>query len=101
MVSDSFREAVNNTVNKEDFDQDGSNVNTVAWYLGIACAFNLGGKYTNFNFSYGQSYNAANIPMPLSNASPNFGLASSGIENQIIASAQRVLFGPEYSYQSL
>ena len=51
--------------------------------------------------------NAANIPMPLSNASPNFGLASSGIKNQIIASAQRayfdnnVLFGPEYSYQSL
>lgn len=45
--------------------------------------------------------------MLLSNASPNFGLASSGIKSQIIASAQRayfdnnVLFGPEYSYQSL
>ena len=45
--------------------------------------------------------------MPLSNASPNFGLASSGIKNQWIVSAQRayfdnnVLLGPEYSYQRL
>ena len=45
--------------------------------------------------------------MLLSNASSNFSLASSGIKNQITASAQRayfynnVLFGPEYSYQSL
>ena len=47
------------------------------------------------------------VLMPLSNASPAFGLAASGISNQCIVSAQRayfdnnILFGPEYSYQKL
>ncbi|QEO58001.1 MULTISPECIES: DUF3573 domain-containing protein [Francisella] len=95
------------TTNKQDFHQNGSSVNTGAWYLGVAYALTLGGRDTNFNVTYGQSYNAENIPMPTSNASPTFGLTSSGIKNQIIASAQRayfddnVLFGPEYSYQRL
>ncbi|AJI57249.1 hypothetical protein LA02_594 [Francisella philomiragia] len=95
------------TTNKQDFHQNGSSVNTGAWYLGVAYALTLGGRDTNFNITYGQSYNAENIPMPTSNASPTFGLTSSGIKNQMIASAQRayfdnnVLFGPEYSYQRL
>lgn len=95
------------TTNKQDFHQNGSSVNTGAWYLGVAYALTLGGRDTNFNITYGQSYNAENIPMPTSNASPTFGLTSSGIKNQMIASAQRayfdnnVLFGPEYSCQRL
>lgn len=95
------------TTNKQDFHQNGSSVNTGAWYFGVAYALTLGGRDTNFNITYGQSYNAENIPMPTSNASPTFGLTSSGIKNQMIASAQRayfdnnVLFGPEYSYQRL
>nr|WP_235261406.1 DUF3573 domain-containing protein [Francisella sp. FSC1006] len=95
------------TTNQEDFNLDGSSVNTGAWYLGLAYALTLGGRDTNFNITYGESYNAANIPMPLSNASPSFGLAESGIKNQLVVSAQRayfdnnVLFGPEYSYQKL
>ncbi|MEY8717139.1 DUF3573 domain-containing protein [Francisella philomiragia] len=95
------------TTNKQDFHKNGSSVNTGAWYLGVAYALTLGGRDTNFNITYGQSYNAENIPMPTSNASPTFGLTSSGIKNQMIASAQRayfdnnVLFGPEYSYQRL
>ena len=95
------------TTNKEDFNGDGSSVNTGAWYTGIAYALNLGGRNTNFNVTYGESYNAALVPMPLSNASPTFGQTISGIKSQFIASAQRayfddnVLFGPEYSYQRL
>ncbi|QIW09271.1 DUF3573 domain-containing protein [Francisella sp. LA112445] len=95
------------TVNKEDFNNDGTNVNTGAWYVSLAYGIKLYGRNTNVNFSYGQSYNAGNIPMPLSNASPTFGLSSSGIKNQWIVSAQRsyfdnnVLLGPEYSYQRL
>ncbi|QLE79150.1 DUF3573 domain-containing protein [Francisella sp. Scap27] len=95
------------TTHKEDFNGDGNNVNTGAWYTGIAYALNLGGRNTNFNITYGESYNAAQVPMPLSNASPTFGQTISGIKKQFIASAQRayfddnVLFGPEYSYQRL
>lgn len=95
------------TTNTEDFNQDGSAVNTGAWYFGLAYGLTLGGRDTNFNVTYGQSYNAENIPMPLSNASPTFGLSSSGIKNQWIISAQRayfdnnVLLGPEYAYQKL
>ncbi|WP_150463408.1 DUF3573 domain-containing protein [Francisella sp. XLW-1] len=66
----------------------------------------IAGRKTNFNFSYGSSYNANKIPMALS--SPAIGpKAAAGISNQFIASAQRayfdsnVLFGPEYSYQKL
>ncbi|WP_425352911.1 DUF3573 domain-containing protein [Allofrancisella frigidaquae] len=95
------------TTTAEDFNKNGTNVNTGAWYAGLVYALTLAGKNTNFNVTYGQSYNAANIPMPLSNASPTFGKTSSGIRNQLIFSAQRsyfddnVLLGPEYSYQEL
>ncbi len=51
------------TTNKQDFHQNGSSVNTGAWYLGVAYALTLGGRDTNFNITYGQSYNAENIPM--------------------------------------
>ncbi|WP_236939877.1 DUF3573 domain-containing protein [Francisella uliginis] len=102
-----FQGGWSTTTNAEDFNENGTNVNAGAWYLGLAYGLTLGGRDTNFNVTYGQSYNAANIPMPLANASPNFGLASSGIKNQWIISAQRayfdnnVLLGPEYSYQRL
>ncbi|MED7789115.1 DUF3573 domain-containing protein [Francisella sp. 19X1-34] len=95
------------TVNKEDFNDNGTDVNAGAWYISLAYGIKLYGRNTNVNFSYGQSYNAGNIPMPLSIASPSFGLASSGIKNQWIVSAQRayfdnnILLGPEYSYQRL
>ena len=61
------------TTKKEDFNGDGNMVNTGAWYTGIVYALNLGGRNTNFNITYGQSYNAAMVPMPISNASPTFG----------------------------
>ena len=95
------------TTQKEDFNGDGNRVSTGAWYTGIVYALNLGGRNTNFNITYGESYNAAMVPMPISNASPTFGSAASGISNQFIVSAQRayfdnnVLFGPEYAYQKL
>ncbi|MBK2109549.1 DUF3573 domain-containing protein [Francisella tularensis] len=102
-----FQSGWSTTTNKEDFNKNGTSVNTGAWYFGLAYGFRLYGRNTNFNFSYSQSYNAANIPMSLSIASPNFGLTDSGIKKQIIVSSQRsyfdnnVLIGPEYSYQSL
>ncbi|ORU23348.1 hypothetical protein ACC87_02235 [Francisella tularensis subsp. holarctica] len=102
-----FQSGWSTTTNKEDFNKNGTSVNNGAWYFGLAYGFRLYGRNTNFNFSYSQSYNAANIPMSLSIASPNFGLADSGIKKQIIVSSQRsyfdnnVLIGPEYSYQSL
>lgn len=95
------------TTRKEDFNGDGNMVNTGAWYTGLVYARNLGGKDTNFNITYGESYNAAMIPMPTASASPTFGSTISGIKNQFIASAQRayfddnVLLGPEYAYQKL
>ena len=52
---------------------------------------------TNFNFSCAQSYNAANIPMSLSIASPNFGFTDSGIKKQIIVSSQRSYFDKKYA----
>ncbi|AJC49523.1 membrane protein [Allofrancisella guangzhouensis] len=95
------------TTNAEDFNESGKNVNAGAWYGGINYALVLAGKGTNFNVTYGQSYNAAKIPMGLSNASTAVGKSTFGIRNQLIFSAQRsyfdnnVLFGPEYSYQAL
>jgi hypothetical protein len=95
------------TTKKEDFNGDGSMVSTGAWYTGIVYGLNLGGRNTNFNITYGESYNAAMVPMPISNSSPRFGSSASCIRSQFIASAQRayfdnnVLFGPEYSYQKL
>lgn len=79
------------TTHKEDFNGDGNNVNTGAWYTGIAYALNLGGRNTNFNITYGESYNAAQVPMPLSNASPTFGQTISGIKNNLLLQLKELI----------
>ncbi|MFV9931276.1 MAG: DUF3573 domain-containing protein [Francisella endosymbiont of Hyalomma asiaticum] len=95
------------TTNKEDFNGNGGNVLAGAWYGSTNYSLVLGGRNTNFNVTYGQSYNAAAIPMATANASPNFGQTAAGIKQQLIFSAQRayfddnVLFGLEYAYQRL
>lgn len=95
------------TTNKEDFNGNGGNVLAGAWYGAANYSLVLGGRNTNFNVTYGQSYNAAAVPMATANASPNFGQTAAGIKQQLIFSAQRayfddnVLFGPEYAYQRL
>ncbi|APC97578.1 DUF3573 domain-containing protein [Francisella frigiditurris] len=85
-----------------------SNTYAGAWTIQANYAQKLAGRNTNFNVSYGQTYNANNIPMKLS--SPVIGdnvTNGIGMSNQLIFSAQRayfdnnVLFGPEYSYQKL
>ncbi|AXH33594.1 DUF3573 domain-containing protein [Francisella opportunistica] len=95
------------TTTKEDFNSNGGSVLAGAWYGALNYSAVLGGRNTNFGVSYGQSYNAAAIPMVTANASPNFGQTAPGIKQQLIFSAQRayfddnVLFGPEYAYQRL
>jgi hypothetical protein len=95
------------TTNKENFNGDGSSVLSGAWYTALNYAAVMGGRNTNFGVTYGQTYNAAAVPMTLANAAPNFGKSLSGIKNQLVFSAQRayfddnVLFGPEYAYQKL
>nr|WP_322786325.1 DUF3573 domain-containing protein [Allofrancisella guangzhouensis] len=83
-----------------------SDVYAGAFTAQVAYTFTIFGSGQNINFSYGHSYNADNIPMPLSSSASRF-MAASGIKNQILISTQRsffddnVLFGPEYSYQKL
>ncbi|MEY8766678.1 MULTISPECIES: DUF3573 domain-containing protein [Francisella] len=96
------------TTNAEEFNGVGNgNVLAGAWYGALNYAAMLGGRNTNFNVTYGQSYNSQAIPMGTANASPNFGNTATGIKEQLIFSAQRayfddnVLFGPEYAYQRL
>ncbi|QIW09561.1 DUF3573 domain-containing protein [Francisella sp. LA112445] len=95
------------TTNSEDFNGDGSNVLAGAWYGAANYSMVLGGRNTSFGVSYGQSYNAANIPMSLSASPVNGNNTTSGIKEQLIISGNRayfdnnVLFGPEYSYQKL
>ncbi|ORU24725.1 hypothetical protein ACC93_01620, partial [Francisella tularensis subsp. holarctica] len=90
------------TTTKEDFNNNGGSVLAGAWYGALNYSAILGGRNTNFGVTYGQSYNAAAIPMETANASPTFGQTASGIKQQLIFSAQRayfddnVLFGPEY-----
>ncbi|MFC4892541.1 DUF3573 domain-containing protein [Pseudofrancisella aestuarii] len=95
------------TTNQYDYMQNGTQSYAGAWYVAGVYALNLGGRDTNFNLSYGQTYNAAGVPMSIAASPLKFGSTSSGIEYQFIASAQRayfdnnVLFGPEYAYQKL
>ncbi|APD50015.1 DUF3573 domain-containing protein [Francisella hispaniensis] len=96
------------TTNSEEFNGVGTgNVLAGAWYGALNYSAILGGRNTNFGVTYGQSYNAAAIPMGTANASPSFGQTAAGIKQQLIFSAQRayfddnVLFGPEYAYQRL
>ncbi|GMN89243.1 LbtU family siderophore porin [Francisella sciaenopsi] len=95
------------TTNKEDFNGNGNNVLAGGWYVAANYSLTLGDKDTNFGVSYGQTYNAAQIPMQLASSPISFDLSTSGIKEQLIFSAQRayfddnVLFGPEYVYQKL
>ncbi|MWX71985.1 DUF3573 domain-containing protein [Francisella tularensis] len=95
------------TTNKKDFTGSSKDVLAGAWYAAANYSLVFRGRKTNFGISYGESYNSTNIPMTLTASPLNFGRSSSGIQKQIIVSAQRayfdnnVLFGPEYSYQQL
>ncbi|APC97742.1 DUF3573 domain-containing protein [Francisella frigiditurris] len=95
------------TTSQYDYMQNGTQNYAGAWYVSGAYALNLGGRDTNFNLSYGQTYNAAGLPMAIAASPLKFGVAETAIQYQFIASAQRayfdnnVLFGPEYAYQKL
>ena len=95
------------TTNSQDFNGGGGNVLAGAWYGAANYSLVLGGRDTSFGVSYGQSYNAANLPMRLSASPINGQRTTSGIKEQLIFNANRayfdnnVLFGPEYSYQKL
>ncbi|QLE79362.1 DUF3573 domain-containing protein [Francisella sp. Scap27] len=95
------------TTNKKDFDDTGSNVLAGGWYAATNYSFVLKGRKTNFGASYGQSYNASNIPMPISASPLSLGRSTTGVKQQFILSSQRayfdnnVLVGPEYVYQEL
>lgn len=85
----------------------GADVFAGVWYGALNYSAMLGGRSTNFGASYGQTYNAAAIPMAIASSPISFGLSDSGIRSQLIFSAQRayfddnVIFGPEYAYQTL
>lgn len=85
----------------------GSDVLAGVWYSAVNYSALLAGRNTNFGVSYGQTYNAAAIPMDVAASPINFGFSDSGVHHQFVASAQRayfddkVLFGPEYVYQKL
>ncbi|MED7819966.1 MULTISPECIES: DUF3573 domain-containing protein [unclassified Francisella] len=96
------------TTNAADFNGTGDNVLTGAWYGAANYSLVLGGRNTSFGLSYGQSYNAADVPMTILATSPiNAGPTTSGVKEQFIVNANRayfdnnVLFGPEYAYQKL
>ena len=96
------------TTKSEEFNGAGKgNAVAGAWYGAGNYSLALGGRDTNFGVSYGQSYNAAAIPMAIAASPINFGDSSSGVNHQLIFSAQRsyfddnVIFGPEYVYQKL
>ncbi|QIW09560.1 DUF3573 domain-containing protein [Francisella sp. LA112445] len=95
------------TTNKDDFNGAGTNVLAGGWYGAANYSMVLGGRNTNFGVSYGQSYNARNISMGLSASAVAGPSSTTGIQRQLLVSAQRayfdnnVLFGPEYSYQQL
>ncbi|MED7819355.1 MULTISPECIES: hypothetical protein [unclassified Francisella] len=83
----------------------GDDVFTGGWYIGGNYSLNLAERNTNFNVGYGQTYNAAAVPMPIPASPFQDGLSASGVKNQLVFSAQRayfdnnVLFGPEWAYQ--
>jgi hypothetical protein len=93
------------TTNADDFAGTGQQVLAGAWYMGLNYSLNLGGRNTNFNVGYGQSYNANAIPMPIAASLLQDGFSQTGIKKQLIFSGQRayfdnyVLFGPEWAYQ--
>ena len=88
-----------------DFNDTGSSVYTGAWYTAANYSLMLGGRSTNLGVSYGQTYNAAGVPMLISGNPVQDGLSKYGIQKQLIFSAQSayfdedVIFGPEWAYQ--
>ena len=97
------------TTNSNEYNGKGKgNAIAGAWYISSAYGWNWLGRDTNLNFSYGQSYDAADIPMNITASPINFGGKTKyGIQHQLLFSGQRsyfddnVLFGPEYVYQKL
>jgi len=93
------------TTNTDNFAGTGQQVLAGAWYMGLNYSLNLGGRNTNFNVGYGQTYNANAIPMPIAASLLQDGFSQTGIAKQLIFSGQRayfdnyVLFGPEWAYQ--
>ena len=93
------------TTNSFDFNDTGNNVFAGAWYVAGNYSANILGRNTNFNTTYGESYNAAAIPRAIAASPLQDGLSKSGIKRQFIFSAQRsyfdnnILFGPEWAYQ--
>ena len=83
-----------------------SNTRAGAFSLQTAYAFKLFGKGQNINLSYGQTYDANNIPFVLPTMDDGM-TPTPGIHRQYIVSTQRaylddnVLVGPEYSRQEL
>ncbi|WP_442902186.1 rhizoferrin import outer membrane protein FslE [Francisella sp. 19X1-34] len=95
------------TTNKEDFNGNNKDVLAGGWYGALNYSLVLRGRNTNFGASYGQTYNATNIPMRLTASPLSFGKSPIGIQRQLLLSSQRayfdnkVLMGLEYSYQQL
>jgi hypothetical protein len=95
------------TTNKNDFNNINEDVLAGGWYTAANYSLALRGRNTNFGISYGQTYNAANIPMPLTASPLSLGKSSVGVQKQLLLSSQRayfdnnVLVGLEYSYQEL
>ncbi|MED7818943.1 MULTISPECIES: rhizoferrin import outer membrane protein FslE [unclassified Francisella] len=95
------------TTNKENFDGNNQNVLAGGWYSALNYSLVLRGRNTNFGASYGQTYNAKDIPMALTASPLSFGKSPIGIQRQLLLSSQRayfdnnVLMGLEYSYQQL
>ncbi|AIT09240.1 membrane protein [Candidatus Francisella endociliophora] len=93
------------TTQSFDFNGTGNNVLAGSWYVAGNYSANIFGKSTNFNATYGETYNAAAIPMAIAASPLQDGLSKSGIKRQLIFSAQRayfdnnILFGPEWAYQ--
>ena len=77
-----------------------------AWNTQAAYSIDIYGRGTNFNVSYGQSYNTDNLPTMMSPQEDRM-VPTTGIQRQYIVSSQRayfdnnVLIGPEYARQEL
>lgn len=95
------------TTNEQNFNGNNKNVLAGGWYSALNYSLVLRGRNTNFGASYGQTYNAKDIPMSLTASPLSYGKSPIGIQRQLLLSSQRayfdnnVLMGVEYSYQQL
>ncbi|WP_245806568.1 DUF3573 domain-containing protein [Francisella halioticida] len=93
------------TTGAADFNGTGNDVLLERGIIGGNYSLNLAERDTNFTVGYGQTYNAAAVPMSIPASPFQDGLSASGIKNQLVFSAQRayfdnnVLFGSEWAYQ--